>query len=829
MHLSTFITRSKAVAMAIMACSFVGSAETFTLETAGTLAELIGDRKYEITELKVVGPISNADIKLIRQMGGYDERAYAETEGKLVDLDLSEATIVANDSDTEGYFYNWTEYFVKDNEVSDFMFKKLKLVTVKLPATATHLGKEAFQNCNALTSVTMPQSITTFGSSVFQNCTSLKSVELPAINEIPSSTFSGCSSLESVAIPQTVKTIGMSAFYGCSSLTALELPAEITSLPSNFCKNCSSLAAITIPSSVTTIGSSAFENCASLTAIDLPEIASLESYAFQGTGLKSITLPATVAALKNRCLNTAAGLTELHCTSATPAEVQYNGLYGINYESCTLYVPEGSKADYMAVADWAAFANIVEGSGSTEPENPAVRVVTVTEPGQLASVVGESYKYAVEDLTITGPLNGSDLCFIRDMAGRSFDQQYTDGKLRRLDIANATLVYQGTYNENGIRVPVESDYYAYLEATIGGDSPIKMAARQDCLPELVFTKTTLEEVVLPTSIKKIYSSFSECFGLKGTVVIPEGVETIGDYAFEGCYNIEHIILPSTLVESSSVRPLANENAICAHAFDGCRSLKSIEIPEVVTNLRDATFQYCSSLTEITLPAKLTNIGAKTFGGCTAIKNIYVKNPDTLVKAYYEAFVSSDENKTGVDKLNCVVTVPVGMKAAYKDADEWFEFLNIIEEGETAQFTVKVNDVENVAVTFGDNQTLSLTAGENTVLSADILNPLTITAAEGYGVEAAVDGVTKTDLSAVAVPAGSVLDIKVSPVSGVEAVKAANFAYNRAGGVISANSTIQIFTTSGVLVATANNTLSTANMPAGIYVAKIGDKAFKFVK
>ena len=62
MHLSTFITRSKAVAMAIMACSFVGSAETFTLETAGTLAELIGDRKYEITELKVVGPISNADI-----------------------------------------------------------------------------------------------------------------------------------------------------------------------------------------------------------------------------------------------------------------------------------------------------------------------------------------------------------------------------------------------------------------------------------------------------------------------------------------------------------------------------------------------------------------------------------------------------------------------------------------------------------------------------------------------------------------------------------------------------------------------------------------------
>ena len=119
-------------------------------------------------------------------------------------------------------------------------------------------------------------------------------------------------------------------------------------------------------------------------------------------------------------------------------------------------------------------------------------------------------------------------------------------------------------------------------------------------------------------------------------------------------------------------------------------------------------------------------------------------------------------------------------------------------------------------------------GSQVVISKDY-QTLTITAAEGYGVEAAVDGVTKTDLSAVAVPAGSVLDIKVSPVSGVEAVKAANFAYNRAGGVISANGTIQIFTTSGVLVATANNTLSTANMPAGIYVAKIGDKAFKFVK
>ena len=67
---------------------------TIKLDKAGTLPDRIGSgRKYQITNLKLVGEINGTDFRMIREMAGRDYRGDV-TEGNLSVLDLSEAKIV---------------------------------------------------------------------------------------------------------------------------------------------------------------------------------------------------------------------------------------------------------------------------------------------------------------------------------------------------------------------------------------------------------------------------------------------------------------------------------------------------------------------------------------------------------------------------------------------------------------------------------------------------------------------------------------------------------------------------------------------------------------
>jgi len=67
---------------------------TIKLEEAGTLPNKIGSsRKYQITNLKLIGEINGTDLRMIREMAGKDYRNKT-TEGNLSVLDLSEAKIV---------------------------------------------------------------------------------------------------------------------------------------------------------------------------------------------------------------------------------------------------------------------------------------------------------------------------------------------------------------------------------------------------------------------------------------------------------------------------------------------------------------------------------------------------------------------------------------------------------------------------------------------------------------------------------------------------------------------------------------------------------------
>ena len=136
----------------------------------------------------------------------------------------------------------------------------------------TKIGKEAFYECESLTSVTIPDSVTTIGYEAFYNCTSLTSVIIPdSVTSIGNKAFSWCKSLTSMNIPDSVTSIGSSAFSFCDSLTSVTISDSVTSIGEYTFSTCTSLTSVNIPDSVTKIGNSAFFSCSSLTNVTIPD------------------------------------------------------------------------------------------------------------------------------------------------------------------------------------------------------------------------------------------------------------------------------------------------------------------------------------------------------------------------------------------------------------------------------------------------------------------------------------------------------------------------------------------------------------------------------
>ena len=211
---------------------------TIKLEKAGTLPNKIGStKKFQITNLKIIGEINGMDLRMIREMAGKDARNN-DTDGMLSVLDLSDAKIVEG-GDYDGYY-----------------------------SSNDKIGDYAFFGCSGLTSLTLPSGVTEIGSFAFYGCSGLTSLTLPSgVTEIGDYAFNGCSGLTSLTLPSGVTEIGEGVFFGCSGLTSLTLPTGVTKIGYSAFSGCSGLTSLTLPSGVTEIGYSAFSGCSGLTSI----------------------------------------------------------------------------------------------------------------------------------------------------------------------------------------------------------------------------------------------------------------------------------------------------------------------------------------------------------------------------------------------------------------------------------------------------------------------------------------------------------------------------------------------------------------------------------
>lgn len=99
--------------------------------------------------------------------------------------------------------------------------------------------------------------------------------------------------------------------------------------------------------------------------------------------------------------------------------------------------------------------------------------------------------------------------------------------------------------------------------------------------------------------------------------IPAGVTKIDNHTFEGCMALKKI----TFAKGSKL------TAICEAAFYSCESLTEITIPEGVTTIGSYAFSHCAALSSVTIPSTVTKIEDKTFNECKNCKDVYMHVTD----------------------------------------------------------------------------------------------------------------------------------------------------------------------------------------------------------
>lgn len=363
------------------------------------LETVIGSENMkDVMSLTITGSINSYDLVVLRNK-----------MFNLHHLDMTNTTFKASS------YKFYEDYYTFDNIVAAGAFRdQYKLLSVKLPTSVTSVGAYAFYNCTGLQTVEAQNKLETIAGSAFAGCNNLKEVKLPAdgtLKSIGNDAFSSCYSLTSISLPASLKTIGNNAFrysgltsvsfaenislqsigeyafsstylttvklpdngllktigrgafMSCNSLTTINIPEGITTIEDGTFSGCSSLKNISLPSTLTSIKSNysyrAFGSCSSLTSVSLPiKLATIGDYAFSGSGLTELHLPAAIRSVGNAAFANCSNLKNYYIYTVEPTTVEKSTFS--NYTTATLHVPSMAWGKYYLNKNWSFFPDPIE-------------------------------------------------------------------------------------------------------------------------------------------------------------------------------------------------------------------------------------------------------------------------------------------------------------------------------------------------------------------------------------------------------------------------------------------------------------------------------------
>ncbi len=545
--------------------------------------------------------------------------------------------------------------------IGDFAFTGCKNITsVTIPSGLTEIGKNPFAGIERLKEINVVSGNPVFEviNNVLFNKSEKKLVAFPigrtvSLYKIPDGTlaigsdaFYNYPNTMMVIFPEGLQTIESEAFWGCENLLMEHLPDSLTSIGRGAFAYCKQFKSLIIPEHVVTIGREAFIGCKNLTDITLPKsVESIEIYAFS-----YISLHDTYTVEKNSYAEKWA--IENNRDFIYPDTIKSRDYIYMPLDDGSAKIMKylGSQKDLMITStlDEHPVTSIDDHAFTGYEELRSISI-----PNSVTSIADDAFTKISKQVIFKAPpdsfadewlkahkFNSSSANLIK-----SGEYTYRIREDGTAEITAYKLEYEGIFAPKDVELVVPGKIDGLQVTGIGSN-----AFRDNY---------SLSSVVLPEGLTSAGDLvFYGCKNLK-KVVLPRSLKSVGDRIFYNCKNLTEIIIdsgnlsfeisdnvlinkekkelvyyiPLTTDEKTSYTVPDGIQSIGKYAFYNCENLESVVLPDSVLYIGEMAFADSNVLSSITLSKNLISLEGNPFSSCSALTDIKISadNPNYMVK------------------------------------------------------------------------------------------------------------------------------------------------------------------------------------------------------
>ena len=528
------------------------------------------------------------------------------------------------------------------------------LTTINLNEGLLEIGSNAFGGCSNLEDLNIPSSVTTLGENPFKstkiqsldltgnltNCSNCVTLDMPELNTV----LIGKTLIDHVRInnghPDMMSVLG---WNNCANVN-VSLTGDINVVPEGAFNNVQ-FKTLTLQEGITGIEANAFEFNRALQSVNFPDtLETIGSSAFfQDFALTSFNVPINVTDIAGNCLSMT-GVTSITVATGNAVYDSRNNCNAVmETDTDTLVIgtansviPEDTKHIGAYAFSNQSLSNI---DLSNNYELESIGTCAFSGTGASTAYIPETVKsistgaFYIPGLKVSVP---SQCRIIEDNAFQSVDVVVYNGDADDISGCGATTIANGGYLTD------DGDFIDW--STLGIDVTVDCVRGRNVSPSAIKINNLVGKsgtLSIPKGISYIGASNLSGNSVMNRALLPSTISVISKGAFNSS-QITHFYLPDSVIELGGDVFCMSKIEWCKYGtaitntgygtFVLCSNLKTVIIPDNITQIDQSTFLDCSSLTCINIPNTVRSISNNSFAD-SGLVNITIPRSVTNIDTY----------------------------------------------------------------------------------------------------------------------------------------------------------------------------------------------------